>query len=192
MDMSPHSDNAEIVVDSFWYTRKDFDWKKDPNTGLVAYSSMLWRTEKSAPRISGEAHDSDMLTIKYSNGSQNRYPLAPPASGLRVRDLTDSAEHQEAVEWILANEDRDPSHYADFYPALKSTNYDQRASYNVKILDSNIKTGVSLFEMTTDGEYGDNIVAISTIRQNIKKAVSADEFVHFKYKTMAFFPGKPN
>lgn len=191
MDMSPHANHAEVIVDSFLYTRRDFDWTKDPHTGLAAYSSMLFRTEKNTSRISGEAHDADMLTVKYVNGEQKRFPLAPPSNGLRVRDLTDSPDSPDASEWILANEDQDPAHYADFYPALGKTNYDKRASYNVKILESNIKTGVSLYEMAADGEYGDNIVAVSTIRQDIKKANGPDQFVHFKYKTTAFYPNLP-
>jgi hypothetical protein len=188
MEMSPKNDNAEIVVDSFWYTREDFNWKNDPHTGLVAYSSMFWRNEHNAPSISGEAHDSDMMTVKYSNGKEERFPIQPPVGSLRIRDLT--LNNEEIQEWILANEDRDPTHYADFYPALRETNYDKRASYNVKILASNIKTGVSLYEAAADGEYGDNIVAVSTIRQDIKKAKSPSEFIHFKYITTAFYPEK--
>jgi hypothetical protein len=183
MAMSPKLETADVVVDSFWYTRKDFNWKKDPHTGLVAYSSMFWRNEHTAPTISGEAHDSDMLTVKNADGSLSRYPVQPPVNGLRIRDLG-----LQPKEWILANEDRDPAHYADFFPALQETNYDKRASYSVKILESNIQTGVSLFEMATDGEYGDNIVAVSTIRQDIKKAASKNDYVHFKYQTTAFYP----
>ncbi len=185
MDMS-EGENAEILVDSYWYTRDDFNWKEDPNTGLVVYSSMLWKTEKQTPeRISDEAHDSDVLTVKSASGITDRYPLDPPLTGLRVRDLTMTSA-QEPVEWTLANEDHDPSHYADFQPALGNTNYNFRASYKVTILESNIKTGVSLYEQAADGEYGDNIVAATTIRQNIKKASSVDQFIRFKYKTTAF------
>lgn len=192
MDMT-EGDHAEIVVDSYWYTREDFDWKKDPHTGFVAYSSMLFQTEKGTPNVStDEAHDSDMLTVKYANNTEERYPLAPPASGLQIRDLTVQSEQQQPVEWILANEDLDPSHYADFAANLKDTNYNFRASYSVAILYSDIKTGVSLYEHSADGEYGDNIVAVSTIRQDIKKATSADQAIQFKYKTTAFYPNKSN
>lgn len=186
MEMNPKDTSAEVVMDTFWYTREDFIWKKDSHTGLVAYSSMFWRNEVNTASISGEAHDSDTMTLRYKNGLEEKFPLQPPVSGLRIRDLTEHTFGPE--EWILSNEDRDPTHYADFYPALRETNYDKRASYNVKILESNIKTGVSLYEMAADGEYGDNIVAVSTIRQDIKKANNADESVHFKYKTTAFYP----
>lgn len=179
--------NAEVVVDGYWYTRSDFNWREDPHTGLVAYSSMMWKNESHTPEnISDEAHDSDMLTVTTSDGVAKRYPLDPPATGLRARDLT---VRKQPVEWTLANEDRDPSHYADFQPALGKTNYNFRASYKVTLLESNIKTGVSLYELAADGEYGDNIVAVSTLRQNIKKATSVDQAVRFKYKTTAFFPG---
>ena len=187
MDMI-EGDNAEIVVDSYWYMRQDFSWKQDPHTALALYSSMLWKTEKQTPeRSSDEAHDSDVLSVKFANGVVRRVRLEPPATGLRVRDLTMTSA-QQPFEWTLANEDRNPSHYADFQPALGSTNYNFRASYKVTILESNVKTGVSLYEQATDGEYGDNIVAASTIRQNIKKASAVDQFIHFKYKTTAYFP----
>lgn len=189
MDMSPKADNAEIIVDNYMYTRTDFDWKKDPHTGLVAYSSMVFRTERNAPSISGEAHDSDMLTVNYNDGTQKRITLEPPTSGLYIQDLMDGIDEEILpTEWILANEDRDPAHYADFYPALKETNYDKRASYNVAILESNIVTGVNLYQAGADGEYGDNIVAVSTIRQDIKKAVTPADYVHFKYQSTAFYP----
>jgi glucan biosynthesis protein len=184
MDML-EGDNPEVVIDSYWYTRSDFNWKRDPHTGLVAYSSMLWKTEKQTPeRVSDEAHDSDILTVKTENGVVKKYPLDPPKTGLRVRHLTPT---QQPVEWTLANEDRDPSHFADFQPALGNTNYNFRASYRVSLLETNVRTGVSLYEQAADGEYGDNIVAVSTLRQNIKKATKVDQFIRFKYKTTAFF-----
>lgn len=183
--------NAEMVVDNYFYTRKDFDWKKDPHTAFVAYSSMLWKTEKHTPeRSSDEAHDSDTLTVKYKDGKQDQIKLDQPDNKLRVRDFPSSQSASTPTEWILSNEDRDPAHYADFAPALGSTNYDKRASYKVKIMDSNIKTGVTLYESNPDGEYGDNIVAASTIRENIKKAQSPKDFKRFQYKTTAFYPGE--
>ena len=175
MDMSPTGNNAAITVDSFWYTREDYSYQNDPNTGLVAYSSMFWKSlqlHTASPTAS--AHDSDMMTLKYADGTQKKIAIAPPASGLAIHDLTSTTDH--------------PAHYADFAPALQNTNYNLRASYAVKILDSNIKTGVGLYENGTDGEYGDNIVAVSTIRQDIKKATSVDQFVHFKYQTIAYYP----
>jgi len=180
--------NAEMLVDSYWYTREDFQWKKDPHTGFVAYSSMSWKTEKHTPeRDSDEAHDTDAFIVKYADGSQEKRSVESPGSKLRITDFTKSS-HKQPLEWILANEDRDPSHYADFKPALGNTNYDRRASYKVTILESNIKTGVSLYEQQPEGEYGDNIVAVSTIRQNIKKSDSVGKYAHFKYRTVAFFP----
>ena len=182
--------NAEIVVDSHMYTRRDFNWKNEPHSGLVAYSSMSFKTEVDTPeRSTDEAHDSDMLTVKYADGTMDRVSIHGSFDHvLKIRDLTSDAKKAAPTEWILANEDRDPAHYADFQPALGDTNYHLRASYNVQILESNIKTGVTLYEASADGEYGDNIVAVSTIREDIKKAKSVDESVHFKYRTKAFFP----
>ncbi|MGZ3746428.1 MAG: glucan biosynthesis protein [Pseudobdellovibrionaceae bacterium] len=179
---------AELVVDGYWYTRDNFNWKQDPNTGFVAYSSMMWKSEKQTPEIiSDEAHDSDVLLVKPARGPMTEYLLDPPSSGLRVREITTNSG-KEPVEWILANQDLDPSHYSDFYPALGKTNYNFRASYKVSILESNIKTGVRLYEQATGGEYNDNIVVASTIHQDVKKANSVDDYIHFKYKTSAFMP----
>ncbi|MDZ4660397.1 MAG: right-handed parallel beta-helix repeat-containing protein [Pseudomonadota bacterium] len=188
-------ENADMIVDSYWYTRKDFKWKNDPHTGFIAFSSMAWKNEKATPWTSGdEAHDSDMMTVVYKNGRVDKYLIEPPSSNLRIRDLTNRSgkkpEKSPISEWILANEDRNPSHYSEFRHALGHTNYNLRASYKVTILESSVKTGVSLYEQATDGEYADNIVAVSTIRQNIQKATSVGDFVRFKYKTTSFFPDK--
>jgi glucan biosynthesis protein len=188
MDMN-EGKNAELVVDNYFYMRKDHKWKEDPHTALVAYSSMLWKTEKHTPeRDSDEAHDSDTLIVKYKNGKSDKIKLDQPDEHLRIRDFPSNASDAGPSEWILANEDRNPAHYADFAPALGDTNYDKRASYKVEILDSNVKTGVTLYESNPDGEYGDNIVAASTIRQDVKKAKSPQDFVRFKYKTTSFYP----
>jgi hypothetical protein len=186
--------SADMVVDSYWYTREDFNYKKDPHTAFVAYSSMLWKTEKDTPdNPSDEAHDSDVLTVVFKDGKQKRITLGIPeeVGKVRARDLTNSSKN-EPIEWILANEDRDPAHYAVFAPALGTTNYNFRASYKVTVLESSVKTGVSLYEQNTDGEFADNIVAASTIRENIKKAQSPADFVRFKYKTTAFFADPPD
>ncbi|MBF0315450.1 MAG: right-handed parallel beta-helix repeat-containing protein [Oligoflexia bacterium] len=192
VDMTEGKD-AEMIVDSNWYTRNDFKWKEDPHTALVAYSSMVYKTkEDTVDRPSGQAHDSDTLIVNYANGDEERVVLAPPkkkGEELRQHQFKAKARSKGGVnEWILANEDRNPEHYADFKHALGDTNYDKRASYKVKILDTNIKTGVGLYEDSPDGEYGDNIVAASTVHQDIMKAKSPQDFIHFKYKTTAFYP----
>lgn len=180
---------AEIVIDGHWYMRRDFYWRQEPHTALVAYSSMSFKTEVDTPeRSSDEAHDSDTLRVKWADGRQDKYSIHGSAQGIRVRDLSLDPYRAAPTEWALANEDRDPAHYADFQPALGATNYDLRASYSVQILESNVKTGVTLYEALADGEYGDNIVVASTLRQNIKKATSPAESVHFKYRTKAYLP----
>ncbi len=181
--------HADLTVDGYWYTREDFNWRRDPHTALVAYSSMAWRMKKDVGEGDDQAHDSDHLTIKYAGRKTvERYEINPPKKGLNINDFTAKKSKAKPIEWILANEDRDPKHYARFQPALGATNYNFRDSYKVTILDSNVKTGVSIYEFATENEYGDNLVAASTIRQNIKKAKTEKDFVHFKYRTTAFFP----
>jgi len=181
--------HADLTVDGYWYTRENFDWQRDPHTALVAYSSMAWRMKKDVGEGNDQAHDSDYLSINYAgNKKTDRYEIYPPKQGLKINDFTAKEPNLKPSEWILANEDRDPKHYALFQPALGATNYNFRSSYKVAILESNIKTGVSLYEFATENEYGDNLVAASTIRQNIAKAKNDKDFVHFKYRTTAFFP----
>lgn len=182
--------HADLTVDGFWYTRRDFNWKTDPHTALVAYSSMVWKTKKDVGTGSDQAHDSDTLVVKYagSKSAEQHYSLQPLKQGLQIHDLTAARPKAKPVEWLLANLDRDPGHYAHFAPMLGATNYNFRDSYKVTILESNIRTGVSVYELATQFEYTDNVVAASTIRQNIKKAKTERDFVRFKYRTTAFYP----
>lgn len=188
MDMS-EGKNASILVDSYWYTREDFSWKKEPNTGFVAYSSMLWMTEKDTPGYDqDEAHDSDTLRVRYADGREKKIDISlpDPTVKLRVHDLSDDTPGKQVTGWSLANEDINPEHYFYFESRIGPTNFYHRASYDVEVLESSIKTGVRLFEHWTDGEYLDNIVAASTIREDIKIAKSPEEAVHFKYRTTAY------
>ncbi len=189
LEMAPTRKNAIITVDSHWYTRQDFYWKANPHSGLVAYSSMFWKRQQVHNGVfHSAAHDSDTMSVGFADGRQEKVALNPPMAGLKIQELSDGSS--KPISWTLANEDRDPSHYADFKPALGNTNYDLRASYKVDILKSNIKTGVSLYQLAADGEYGDNIVAVSTIRQDVMKAKNVNQSIYFKYKTTAFYPPK--
>ena len=179
------TNDADVLVDSYWFLRENFDYKKDPNTALVLYSSMYWKTNDLLPN--GKyvvAHDSDTIRVKSAAGVSSKYPIEPPAKGLRITDLS---KDSETSEWTLSNEDHNPAHFAKFESALGNTNYNFRASYKVQILESNVKTGVTIYEQATDAEYGDNLVAASTLRQNVKKSQSTNDFIHFKYRTTSFY-----
>lgn len=184
-------DEAVITVDGYWYTREDFAWQKNQNTGFVAYSSMMFKNENDTPeRDSDEAHDSDRLRVQYQTGPDRIVVITPPSSGLQIRDYSFAESGEPVTAWSLDNTDRNAAHYADFASALGATNYDARVSYRVEILDSSIRTGVRFYEHSPDGEYGDNIVALSSIREDIKKALSVEEFVRFHYRTTAYYPAR--
>ncbi len=178
---------TNVVVDSYWFTRRDFEWKKSPNTAFIAYSSMLWKTEKQTPENNrDEAHDSDTVRVQMANGANRKISLQPTTgSEVVVRDLT-SHLPSPVTSWSLANEDRTAEHYAEFQPYLGATNYPFRASYKVDVLESSIKTAVSLYMMEPDKEYKDNVVAAQVLRQDFKKAKSVRDAVHFKYRTTAY------
>lgn len=170
-----------LEVDSRWYPREDFIWKRDPNTGYLAYSSMLWKTEKHTPEYDGdEAHDSDTLRIRYRDGSETHRQLDVPESELQVHEFVD-------VEvWALANEDKDPAHYRDFESALGSTNYQHRASYGVEVLASTVPTGVMMYESKPVLEYADNLVALGTFRGDIAKARDPSGGARVRFRTWSF------
>lgn len=190
MDLQPGDglENTNLIVDSHWYARSDFNWKSDTHTALVAFSSMFWkRTKLVGSTLESAAHDSDTFSVRPAKGNLQITPLALPQSGLAIQEmLTDS---DQPKIWSLENVDRDPNHYVDFNSSLGKTNYNFRASYQIEILESNIKTGVSLYQLATDQEYADNIVAASTIRQDVPKAKNVAQSIHFKYKATAFYPG---
>ncbi len=187
VDMN-EGDDANMVIDSYWYTRENFAWQASPHTALVAYSSMLWKTELDTPEIlTDEAHDSDSLKVYYRDHKSVHHQLIPPPEGIRVTSYEDYGLHG----WSLNNEDQDPYHYLDFASALGETNYDKRASYAVEILASNVKTAVTSYEQATQFEYADNIVAASTLRQDISKSTTARDYIHFKYKTTSYYPPSP-
>jgi Periplasmic glucan biosynthesis protein, MdoG len=177
---------SEMVVDGYWYTRKDFDWKKEPNTALIAYSSMFWRGSKDTPDQHGDqAHDSDTLVATYSNHHEKELPIEVPSQKDQIYVRDPGEGDNDPLEWTLEQKDRNPDDYAVFKSALTSTNYDLRPSYRVEVLKSNVTTGVRLYESAPVGEFKDNIVAALVLRQDIKKAKSSGQFIQLKYRTSA-------
>lgn len=172
---------TELTVDSHWYARRDYEWRRDPHTGFVAYSSMLWKTEKHTPENDGdEAHDSDTLRVEFRDGTRVKRELDAPSAGVRF------FEYAEAREWRLANEDRDPAHYRDFEAALGATNYQHRASYGVEILESTVPTGVIMYESAPVLEYADNLVALGSFRGDIPRARDPSGGARVRYRTWSY------
>lgn len=199
-------ENTNLVVDGHWYFRNDYDFRKDPNTALIAYSSMMYQNEFHTPEDStDEAHDSDTLRVQFSDGSTAAYPvLAPPnqSEELYVNDIS-ALRGKNVMSWALANEDRDPNHYMHFDryidemikdPAtgevtkLIKNGYYPRVSYRVDILNTSVDVGLRLYAHSPQFEWADNVVGASTIRQNIPKSKSVKDSVHFKYQTTSYFP----
>lgn len=277
-------EESVVEVDSYWYTRRDFVWQDEPNTGFVTYSSMFYHNAEPAAdghhdEHTDGAHDSDTLIVSYKDGTNSIIPIKVPtattnvydppknsngtfvvglypnfsadrfkvgqiveiwsgiaagdartsdgtkkswkiialdpqigiltlegdhtaastigakdflfAQGHRlfVTDVTDKAGNRPVDGFLLENVDRNPDHYVYYRLALKESSYEYRSSYGVKILDSNVKTGVRLVEHAPDKEFLDNIVAFSCLRQDIPKSKSAADFSHFHYKTWSCYPG---
>ena len=283
INMSPGEESV-VEVDSYWYTRRDFVWKEEPNTGFVTYSSMFYQNAKPTTNNHHDehtdgAHDSDTLIVNYKDGTNSVFPIKVPTANtnvydppknssgsfvvglypnfsagrfkvgetveiwsgvaagvprtsdgtkqswkilaldpqigiltlegdhtsastigakdflfvqgqrLYVTDVTEKDGNKAVQGFLLENVDRDPKNYTYYRQALKESSYEHRASYGVKILASNVKTGVRLIEHAPDKEYLDNIVAFSCLRQDIPKSKSADDFSRFHYKTWSCYPG---
>ena len=78
-------EESVVDVDSFWYTRRDFKWQEEPNTGFVSYSSMFFHGV--APAADGHhdehtdaAHDSDTLIVTYKDNTSIVTPIKVPTS----------------------------------------------------------------------------------------------------------------
>lgn len=286
INLTPGEESV-VDVDSYWYTRRDFNWQKEPNTGFVAYSSMYFQGVHPAAdghhdEYTDAAHDSDTLIVNYQDNSRKVVPIElptlyskvynppgvgttsfqigltpassaglfqigqtvevwsqvaggdarssdgtkkswkilatnPPVGTLTLegsrtsaatitggdilfvrgqRLLDKDASGQDSGKlvkgFLLENVDRNPTNYTYYRLALKDSSYEYRSSYGVEILESNVKTGVNLIAHIPNKEYLDNIVAFSTLRQNLPKSRSADDFSHFHYKTWSCNPGSPS
>lgn len=173
--------STELIVESAWYPRGDYRLADDPHTGFMAFSSMLWKTEKHTPENDGdEAHDSDTLRVRDRRGRNFVQRLDAPAAGINL------SEYVDAVKWSLANEDRDPAHYRDFESALGTTNYQHRASYGVEILHSSVPTSVVMYESPPVLEYADNLVALGAFRGDIPHARDPNGGARVKYRTWSY------
>ena len=175
---------TELVVDGFWYTRSDFNWKDDPNTGFVAYSSMYWKDESDTPsEVDDEAHDTEYVIVETDKGTVEHKVSIPDRGQLRLTEFPSGSAPEVVKSWAMEKRDRDPSHYSRY----GSAEYQMRLSHKVEIVDSSINTAVRFYENFTESEYDDNLVGASVIREDIKKSTGVDDFVRFKYKTSVYW-----
>ncbi len=182
--LRPHKDvggkrRTTVDVDGYWYARDDYSWKTLPNTGFVAISSMYFKQSD---------HDSDTLVVSFDDGKDEDVSLSLPEDGaLRVHDVPKiDAPARKISGWALENRKRDELRVDG------TINYKSRQSMMIDIDEaaSDIKTGVRLYELFTNSEYVDNIVAMSQIRQDVPKSVSADKPMRFKYAVTSYYPGE--
>ncbi len=82
-------DEAVADVDSYWYTRRDFRWQEEPNTGFAAYSSMYYQGYNPSgdghhDEHTDAAHDSDTLIVRYKDQSTSVTKIKVPADNSRL------------------------------------------------------------------------------------------------------------
>ena len=175
---------TELIIDGFWYARSDFNWREDPNTGFVAYSSMYWKNEDDTPSATDdEAHDSEYLIVETDKGIKEHKISIPDRGQLRLSEFPAGSAKEVVKGWAIEKRDRDPSHYSRY----GSAQYHMRLSHRVEIMESSVKTAVRFYENFTESEYDDNLVSASVIREDIKKSTGSDDFVRFKYKTSVYW-----
>jgi hypothetical protein len=69
---------------------------------------------------------------------------------------------------------------------LDQSRFDQQANKRVEM-----RTGVRLYQFKPDGEFGDNIVAMSNLKDPLAVSTSVEHFTRFKYRVTAFYPPMP-
>ncbi|MFZ5671561.1 MAG: glucan biosynthesis protein [Pseudomonadota bacterium] len=119
--------------------------------GIAPMTSMYWFSETRKPELVDwrpEVHDSDGLALWTGQGERIWRPLNNP------RRVTDSSFQDAGPRGFgLLQRDRDFDHYQD------GVLYDRRPSLWVEPLDDWGRGAVQLFELPTDDEIHDNIVA---------------------------------
>lgn len=119
--------------------------------GIAPMTSMYWFSETRKPELVDwrpEVHDSDGLALWSGKGERIWRPLNNPP-----RIIDSSFEDMNPRGFGLSQRDRNFDHYQD------GVRYDRRPSLWVEPLDEWGQGAVQLFELPTDDEIHDNIVA---------------------------------
>lgn len=191
MDLTPAEETIMCVMTKF-FPRRDIKIADESNTGLVGYSSMFWKNEEDTPEDSNdEAHDCDILVVGYDRNGDGIVDIIKekaieiPASIGDV-NTTDFGTLQDGnqIYFALENRDLDMSHYLKY----KDAHYENRSSYSIQIISSDVNVSLILYEAYTDCEYNDNIVINLAIKNDLRDANSVDDAVSIEYITKAYFP----
>ncbi|MDO8535724.1 MAG: glucan biosynthesis protein, partial [Candidatus Omnitrophota bacterium] len=147
-------------VEAAYKMKRDVDVSKEKNTGFLAFSSMYGlysRTKSSAKSV---VHDTDLITVKYSDGTTSARALVNPAKRMSVGlDKPGS----RISGFSLEQKDRNPASYKD-----RAAKYYARCSYGVKIASSNIPIGLMLNIDPTETDNSDNVYPVLTAKNNLK------------------------
>ncbi|MCM8783170.1 MAG: glucan biosynthesis protein [Candidatus Omnitrophica bacterium] len=184
---------TRMEVDARFFMRRDMLISQEPDTGFAGFSSMFFLGDEKNDAMIGEvrhtpwnpydeAHDSDYLVVHFADGSRVEQLINRPFEAGRVDRYDFSKPDTEIVGFSLQQRDRNPSHYR----AFPTSDYTNRPSFDLRVPSSNIPLSVKLYEISTDNEYVDNIVAFLTMGRSLYRG----EEVHIRYEVTAYdYPG---
>ncbi|MDP3789957.1 MAG: glucan biosynthesis protein, partial [Candidatus Omnitrophota bacterium] len=143
-------------VEASYKMKRDVDVSKEKNTGFLALSSMYG----VHPATKTVVHDTDMITVKYSDGTIGTRQLTNPTQRMSV-SLDKPGSRISAFS--LEQKDRDPSHYKD-----RAAKYYARSSYGVRIDSSSIPLGLMLNIDPTESDNSDNVYPVLVAKNNLR------------------------
>jgi glucan biosynthesis protein len=124
--------------------------------GVLAMSSMFWKGADDTPEASDdEAHDTDHLYVRVSEGSDELVPLAnPPPETQYQSDPWVRVSYDNPVEIGLEQKERDPARFLRY----RSAHYSERPSVTASEITSSVPLTAELSLSYADSEYFDNLV----------------------------------
>jgi glucan biosynthesis protein len=166
------------------FLRHDYDPELEPETGPFGVSSMFWKDEHATPgNTSDEAHDADTIIVKYSGGSTVKQAITIPTGPSDPPLTTDYVRSGTTIaSFILKQADRNQAHYSDYSFA----GYQDRVSYDVRIVSCSVPYTVRLYRGFTNYEGADNVVAYVAFTTGFPHPVTVKDAITFSYRLKAF------
>jgi len=170
-------EGISATAEAHFYPRKNLD----PSTvtlSIIAHGTFLSQGDDFP---GDERHDADTVRLVKQDGQQLirllRNPL--PSEGLQV-ELLGALEVNDRIDILQV--DRNPTHYHSD-PGI--TPFEDRASFRVTLLSSNVPLDLVLYQEHTPDEDRENIVIAANIRSSAG-ILNQGELISIQYKVEAF------
>ncbi|MDP2929708.1 MAG: glucan biosynthesis protein [Candidatus Omnitrophota bacterium] len=153
--VTPGKDTT-LHVEASYTMKRDVDISKEKNTGFLAFASMFG----VHPGTNTVVHDTDFISVKYSDGSTDEAELANPADKTSVEF---GKTGRSVRAFALEQRDRDPKSYKDAI-----AEYHARSSYIVDIVSSSIPMNLIVNTDHSDADTSDNVYPVVVPQDNLK------------------------